>query len=250
MTSTLAMAAYPPASLTTDAMAHAVDAIRDAAVHRHPLWSAIDRVPARLTSVGNFVDMTLDTLLGRRKRADMALAPTLGDVLARGLTLSDLVVREDGCRIPFTTLVDAGIVCTWAHLVALKPTLDELLGVRMSETCARERMNPKMIRDRLGSNAIAAIRAPPYSFNAMVYATTYAVLLTPAQLDALGVDLSPWMAGTGVVEALGKKARRMAALGTQDEWEGLGLVPSTLVHPSTGITDVGNIPWRSLEKRT
>ena len=161
--------------------------------------------------------------------------------------MTDIVVRDaadnEGCAFSLKQLVDTGVVHKWADIVALQPTLAELLGVGVPVSCALERLNPMLLRELIGIEAIAGLRAPPFNFTARLYARDYATQLTPLALDALGVTLDKWLAVEGVMEIVGPRIRAILSLGPRRQWTKIGLTESRLVNVHTGITTIADIPW-------
>jgi hypothetical protein len=174
---------------------------------------------ARLFTQGKFV-------------LDIQAPPSPAELLALGLQFKD-VFDDDKCAFSLHDLKNWG--ASWNDVIALKPTLDDLLAVNVSQKRS-ERVNPVIIRELYGEEGIRTLYMKPYAFGRGMYLEQYVTVLTPNDLDALGIDLKS-LKVTEMAE-LGKKkaAHVMLRLAGPEEWTRVGLNVSHLKAAGLGRT--------------
>jgi hypothetical protein len=177
---------------------------------KHSLWSKPGMALARLVAGNSVVNVEQS-------------APSRSDLSVLNIQFNDLF-DDDKCALSLEELHECETLATWEDVLALKPMLNDLLAVDVTEGRA-ERVNPIVIRSLYGDSAIQSLALPPFKFGYRKYIEQYTSRLHPLVLDALGMDIGKLFDSNpeSLQRIRGAQAQAMLQIAVPEEWASIGL---------------------------
>ena len=218
---------HPLTILPTSSLLSALDQVtKKPAVH--PLRQRVNAYlkkrdgPSQLSDLTNKAGVFFSRMVtGQNVVAFQHLPPTYQELRTLRFTFNDLF-DDNTCAFSLEELYDAGVITSWEQVQAFNPTINDLLGVGVTES-RFDRFNPQVIRTLFGDAAITPLHQQLFVDPGLFW-TKYLGQIHPDTLDALGLDLNTVLATPeNVAYIAGAPARLMLSAGPPDRWSNIGL---------------------------